>query len=630
VDGSEARAIHRAGAPAAPVVLAYAAPISIGRLRVEPALRLVSCADGRDAILQPRIMQVLVALARAKGAIVSRDDLLSACWPGMTVGEDALNRAIGQLRRLCDGLGEGALKIETVAKVGYRLVPAEPCTAAAIAVEASDGPVLAVLAFDNLSGDPDFLYFSDGVSEEILLTVAKTTGLKVLGRASSFQFRGADKSARRIAAELGASHVLDGAVRRSGDDLRISVQLVDCTTQTTLWADRFDRRLADAFALQDEIAAQVARALQIRFAPSPSTGPVDPEAYDLYLRARAEGPERRGFDVPMLERAVALQPDFGKAWALLAFGHAIHYRWTDQSPQDVAARRRKVVEAAQRAQELDPDATDALLAMEVVEPICGNFAKRRSLIERALALAPNDPLTLVHMTGILDTLGYQREALSYITQAYRLDPRYAAFYYPYILEGVGLTEEARATVYRDIARWPEMDMVRVVGLRFAAEAGDWARYDQELADLPQDIRQSPIIVMLDLLSLRMRHWSPEIAKQSIADLRAMVARTGAIPIGALGLLARHGLGDEVHEIVRAASFAHLFEQDGRMSAGDLSLTTLYAPAAAALRRDVRFVDLCIKLGLAGYWAETDHWPDFAAEVADVYDLRAETLRRLAA
>jgi TolB-like protein len=623
-------AMERADAQA-PVVLAYATPLSVGRLQIEPALRRVSRADGCDAILQPRIMQVLVALARADGAIVSRDDLLSACWPGVTVGEDALNRTIGLLRRLCDGLGEGRLKIETVAKVGYRLVAADVRPAPATAEAPADAePVLAVLAFDNLSGDPDFLYFSDGVSEEILLTVAKTTGLKVLGRASSFQFRGADKSARRVATELGASHILDGAVRRSGDDLRISVQLVDCATQTTLWADRFDRRLADAFALQDEIAAQVARALQIRFAPSPSTGPVDPEAYDLYLRARAEGPERRGFDVPTLERAVALQPDFGKAWALLAFGHAIHYRWTDLSPQEVAARRHKVIEAARRAQALDPDATDALLAMEVVEPICGNFAKRRALIERALALAPNDPLTLVHMTGVLDTLGYQREALHHITQAYRLDPRYAAFYYPYILEAVGLADEARAMVYRDIARWPEMAMVRVVGLRFAAEAGDWARYDREFADLSEDVRQTPIIVMLHLYALRMRHWSPDIARQSIADLRRTVAETGAMPIGALGLLAANGLGDEVHQIIGTASFAHLFKPDGRMSAGDLSLTTLFAPSAAALRRDVRFVDLCIKLGLGEYWAETDHWPDFAAEVADVYDLKAETLRRLAA
>jgi TolB-like protein len=141
-------------------------------------------------------------------------------------------------------------------------------------------PLLAVLAFDNLSGDPNIAYFSDGVSEEILQTVARGAELKVIGRGSSFQFRGAEKSASRVAAALGATHVLDGSVRRSGSTVRISAQLIECHGQTTLWSDQFDRELSDIFALQDEVAARVAAALEVTFHHSRSQT-VDPAAYDL-------------------------------------------------------------------------------------------------------------------------------------------------------------------------------------------------------------------------------------------------------------------------------------------------------------------------------------------------------------
>jgi len=148
-------------------------------------------------------------------------------------------------------------------------------------------PVLAVLPFDNLSGDADLTYFSDGVSEEIQQTVSRSTELKVIGRGSSFQFRGVDKAAAHVAAELNATHVLDGSVRRSGQKVRISAQLIECASSTTLWSDRFDRDLSDIFALQDEIAAAVAAALKTTFAPAAAVGAIDPAAYDLYLRARA-------------------------------------------------------------------------------------------------------------------------------------------------------------------------------------------------------------------------------------------------------------------------------------------------------------------------------------------------------
>lgn len=613
---------------APPVRLAHEPTIVLGALMIEPPLRRVSRAGAQEQILQPRTMQVLVALARAGGEILSREDLLATCWPGVVVGDDALNRVIGQLRRLCQQLTGGDLRIETITKVGYRLVSADAERAAAPAAAAQDGgPLLAVLPFDNLSGDADFLYFSDGVSEEILMAVAKGTGLRVLGRSSSFQYRGADKSARRIAADLGATHVLDGAVRRNGDSVRITVELVDCASQRTLWTDRFDRRVADVFALQDEIAAHVAEALKAQFAPSRSRGPIDPRAYDLYLRARVQGPDFVGFSTPALEEAVALSPEFAPAWALLAFARAIQARWLAQMQAEHAGARLGVVEAAERALALDPTAAHAHLALEIIEPMCGAYAKRLSLVERALAIAPNDPMVLVHMAGLHDVLGYQALAYSYLARAYRLDPRYAAFYLPYLQEAVGLAREAQATLDRDVERWPDVMVLHVVAMRFAIEAQDWPRFEREIAAMPPESLASPIVQALQRGAEQIRGWSPRAARDFLEDLRDQVARSGTAALGGLGFAARQGLTDAIYEILQGASYDHLYQAGGQLTPGEVSLNVLFTSPYAAMRRDPRFVDLCVKLGLAEYWAVNDHWPDFAAEVD--YDLKAEVRRRLA-
>ncbi|THD77170.1 MAG: hypothetical protein E7812_14555 [Phenylobacterium sp.] len=618
-------------APRGRVVLAHEAPLSLGPLSIEPALRRVVHAGGGEEILQPRVMQVLVALARARGEILTRDELQESCWHGVVVGEDALNRVIGQLRRVCDQLAGEALRLETITKVGYRLLAAEvaepaPAMDRPTPVARPDpSPLLAVLAFDNLSGDPDFLYFSDGISEEILLTVAKTTKLRVVGRASSFQFRREEKSARRVAEQLGATHVLDGAVRRSGDRLRISVELVDCITQTSLWSDRFDRNLSDVFALQDEIAAQVAEALNAQFAPSPMAGPIDPAAYDLYLRARDLSLDRVNFDIGLLEQAVAIAPGFAQAGALLAFARAILFRWVQAGDASTAVRL-GAIQAAERAVALDPSAAYAYLALEIAEPICSRFAERLALVDKALAAAPNDPIVLIHAGGLCDVLGYQRLAYDYVERAYQLDPRYAAFYYPYVLEGAGRIEEAREVVERDATRWPDAFLLQAAALRFAYEAGDWDRYDRRLARLRPQGLGMPLIPNMREMAEAIRSWTGEQCAAQIAKLRRQLETSGAIPVSSLGFLAKQGFADQVFDLLDEASFDHLYDPLGRLTPGEVSLNILFTPMFAVLRRDPRFVRLCAKLGLVDHWIAADHWPDFELEVAYYYDLRAEARR----
>lgn len=621
---------HAAGAPAvgdesrrAPIRLAQESPLRLGPLMVEPALRRVASIDGRAEIIQPRVMQALVALAQAGGEILSRDDLLARCWHGLVVGEDSIDRVIARLRRLVDLMAPDELRLETIPRVGYRLVSdaTDSAPVASATTAAGDGaPVLAVLPFDNLSGDPDFRYFADGVSEEILLTVAKSTGVTVIGRASSFQFRGRDRSAREVAAALNATHVLDGAVRRSGDRLRISAELVDCESQTLLWSDRFDGRVADVFALQDEIAAGVAAALKARFAPSRALGPIDPAAYDLYLRARDRSPEMMGFETGPLEEAVARAPGFAQAWALLAYARGIALHLSPLPPDWTA-----VLDAAETAVALDPQAAYAYLALEMAEPICGRYAERQALVNRALEAAPNDPLVLVHAAGLHDVLGHQRRAVELIERAYRLDPRRSAFYYPCLLETVGRRDEALASIARDLQRWPDSVALRTVAARFAYEDGDWKAFDSHLPYLaaPPAPAGDILPAMMERAARPFRTWSAEIAGALLGELRDGVAMTGELPVGRIGPLARAGYLDEVYAIIERASFDALYTPGGRLPLGELSLNVLYTPLFAALRRDVRFVDLCARLGLTHYWVESGQWPDFAAEVADCYNLMAE-------
>src|SRR5262245_9659007 len=217
-------------ADSGPIDLARAAPFALGPIEVRPATREVASA-GAAEVLQPRIMQVLVALGARAGVVVSRDELIRLCWDRQAVGDDAINRCIARLRQL--GEAHGAFEIVTIARVGYRLDARKVATDSP--VEKPDAtPVLAVLPFENLSSDPEMQFFSDGVSEEILAAVSRVDGLRVIGSTSSFSFRGLRKG--EAARALAATHVLDGSVRRSGARVRIAAQLTEAESGQVLWS----------------------------------------------------------------------------------------------------------------------------------------------------------------------------------------------------------------------------------------------------------------------------------------------------------------------------------------------------------------------------------------------------------
>ncbi|MGH6878977.1 MAG: winged helix-turn-helix domain-containing tetratricopeptide repeat protein, partial [Rhizomicrobium sp.] len=380
----------------------------------------------------PRVMQVLTLLARRRGEVVSRDDLIALCWGGRSVSEDAINRSIAGVRRLADLSGE--FLIETVRRVGYRLEQAaSPVEAVPVAPSSTGGVVLAVLAFDNLSSDSRMAYFSEGVSEEILQTVTRTAELVVIGRGSSFQFRGADKAAARIALVLNATHVLDGSVRRSGNRVRISASLIECASETTLWSRSFDRELSDVFALQDEIAAAVAAALKVAFLPSVQAelalpaqkaserSQIDPSAYTAYLQGRFYLNRRNRADMRraanFFQEALEIEPYYADALASLAFTHSCLVS-NGQSPESLPLARQET-EAALR---LAPNHPDALAASAAVSTASWQWTEAHGTYRQLLARHPNDARTHHHFGWFLTMLQLPELWLRAHRRAAALDP----------------------------------------------------------------------------------------------------------------------------------------------------------------------------------------------------------------
>ncbi|HEX4159241.1 MAG TPA: winged helix-turn-helix domain-containing protein [Rhizomicrobium sp.] len=478
--------------PAGPTALAQESDFTLGRLSVSPS-RLEVCAGERRETIQPRVMQVLTLLARRRGEVISRDDLIAICWGGRSVSEDAINRSIAGVRRLAESSGE--FLIETVRRVGYRLEQtASPVGAAPVVPPSSNNAVLAVLAFDNLSGEADMAYFSDGISEEILQTLARGTGLNVIGRSSSFQFRGPEKAAARIASVLKATHVLDGSVRRSGNRVRIATNLIDCRSETTLWADHFERELSDVFALQDEIASSVATALRITFAPAsrhnaidPAADSLNPEAYSAYLqglfflnRRNNKGDMHRA--AGFFTEGVALEPNYADAHAGLALTYAI-LAVNGQSRESLPLAKSEAATALRLA----PDNFAALAASADIAFGSWEWSAAHSAYVHLLARYPNsadarhylgiymtalhlperclaehrravslDPLSALNRGNIGDSLHYlcrDEEAIPEFRKALALDPNMA-----FVLSGLcasfvgaGRLQEAKAMRQRLVA-----------------------------------------------------------------------------------------------------------------------------------------------------------------------------------
>lgn len=261
---------------------------------------------------------------------------------------------------------------------------------------ASDGRrSIAVLPFVNMSGDPENEYFSDGISEEILNLLAKLPQLKVASRTSSFLFKGKEANIPTVAAELGVGTVLEGSVRRSGDQVRITAQLIDADSDSHLWSETYDREMKDVFAIQDDIARSIVDALQLTLSPKQrrslqNDATSNATAYDSYLRGRRYfyAMSRRNFlhAINMYEQAIELDPQYALAYAGMADARSFLYRYyrKDYPEYGVLAD-----EASRRAVELDPDSPEAHTSRGTALLFNNQHVEAEKYFETAIVLNPN-------------------------------------------------------------------------------------------------------------------------------------------------------------------------------------------------------------------------------------------------
>ena len=483
---------------------------AFGDIRVEPTAHRVLRND-RELELEPKAYSVLLQLVTHPGELIQHDDLLENVWGHKCVTPASLSRVISQLRQK---LGDEAAEpryIQTVHGLGYRLIAGvtarNPMDAALATSDVRRPPRhpdgdhdrrgIAVLPFVNMSGDVENEYFSDGIAEEILSLLTKLPQLKVSSRTSSFFFKGKEIDLPTIAAKLDVSTVLEGSVRRAGSRVRLTAQLIDVASDSTLWAETYDRELRDVFAIQDDIAQSIVDALKVTLSPKERraiqyVATADVQAYDDYLRGRKYFYAWNRRDslraIEMYERAIARDPKYAAAWAGLSDAYVMRHRFLDRNPEHVA----RAMDASERALQMDPDSAEAhasrglalfisqrpkeaerqfetamMLNPNLLEGcfmygmICsslGNFEKAAWLYLRAAEVSPTDYLPQVYLAQAYSEMGRKddetkarRRALELIERALGANPDDARARYMGAASFAALGEKAKAIEWANLA-----------------------------------------------------------------------------------------------------------------------------------------------------------------------------------
>jgi len=410
---------------------------------------------GAEAIaLEPQVFDLLAYLVQSHDRVVSKDDLIASVWRGRIVSDATLASRIYAARKALGDSGEQQKLIRTVARKGLRFVAAvstKPCKREPApdqpadargepppaALPLPDRPAIAVLPFVNMSDDPGQEFFSDGISEDIIAALSKLRWFFVIARNSSFIYKGQAVNIRQIANELGVRYVVEGSVRKAAGRVRITVQLNDAATASQIWSERYDRDLADVFALQDEITAAIVASIEPQLYAAENVrarrkAPGSLDAWELVMRAlshywrvtRADSATAHD----LLEQAIAIDPHYGQAHSLLAASHALsaYMGWTEMTPS--LARAESAAAAALQADNQDPWVHHALGCIHVMQRRWDDSVAE---LELALKLNPNFSLAQGYLSIVLSVCGHPAEAIAAAERALRLSPRdpFVAFCY---------------------------------------------------------------------------------------------------------------------------------------------------------------------------------------------------------
>jgi len=441
------------------------------------AVERVLLRDGQPVTLPPKDLETLLVLVERAGHIVEKEELLEKVWPGVFVEEGNLARHIFNLRQVLGDSPDGRKYIETIPKRGYRFVAAvqeDPEATApystvqdseqaqttvhfgqkrslwmwplALAVLAVTGiliarhfwpqrnpspqrAMLAVLPFINLSGDAHEDYFADGLTEEMIAQLGQLqpAQLGVIARTSTARYKDTKETVAQIARELGVGYLLEGSVRRGGDRVRVTAQLIQAGEQTHLWAETYERPLADVLSIQREIAEKITHSLSIQLLPAATSvsanSRLNLESYDKYLLGLHElGEDTResvNRAIQYFQEAIALDPKDARLYAALAAAYDAATTYYS-SPAEVMPRAK---EAALRAVELDPTLGSAHVRLGYVRLFFDwDWPAAEREYRRALEINPSLPEGQLGYANYLATLGHFDEALSRVQQAYLFDP----------------------------------------------------------------------------------------------------------------------------------------------------------------------------------------------------------------
>ena len=467
----------------------------VGEWSVEPALDALQ-RGGETVRLEPKAMELLVALASRPGEVVSREELLSTVWPGVVVGDEALSQAVTKLRKALGDDVRSPTYIETISKRGYRLIaPVKPPTADPV-VETAAAPaqgqsrrrrasliglLLALLAlgtyvwqgrhpaslvgkeiqgdpgidrisklptvtvtpFDSLSDDPAQVYLARGITADLTTDLSRLAGLRVIGAS-----RG--------------RYLVSGSVQRAADHLKVNVRLTDSTTGQQLWSERYERALGDLFAVQDEIVARLVAALPVEMSEAERrrlarryTSNV--EAYDHFLRGQSALLTRTREDNEtareMYRKALALDPAFARAYAGLALTYAADYRqqWTDNGPQALA----RALELAETAARIDAEILEVQWVLAYVHAQNRRHDQAIAHLSRAIALDPSFADAYALLGSIYTYVGQPGKAIPLVRTAIHLNPDAGYLYFlvlgrAYLFQGD--TEQAMINLKEALSR----------------------------------------------------------------------------------------------------------------------------------------------------------------------------------
>ncbi|MFN2101108.1 winged helix-turn-helix domain-containing protein [Altererythrobacter sp. MF3-039] len=601
-------------------------PIQFGDYVVDPSDRRLLGPQGPIHI-GGRAFGVLSSLLSANGRLVTKDELFEEVWEGLAVSDAALTSVIRELRiALGDRDTHGT--ITAVYGKGYRLNAEQtevgPASLPTSGLQEARNK-LAVLPFDNLSADPDMDYFSDGISEEILSVVSRGTDIPTIGKLSSFSFRGEAKA--KAPSELKVSHILDGSVRKLGNEVRITAHLLDVTQDETLWSENFDAGVTDLLSTQVRIAEAIAERMELQFTHQ-ERGEISPEMYDLYLRAIEVSRQRIHNDVQiaLLERVTREAPGYAPAWGKLASSYALYrmVRPVEEWPRIMNNAR----EAIARARAIDADDLHAHSAeYQLVSPV-GAYERRFEILAAMAGKASNTAVFNFFYSWHLILIGRMKDACGYAAHAAELDPDdlpYSTFagsclYY------AGYLDEARTKLLAEYGRNPDDYHVLAALLNCAAIMKDKPLVRKLLE--PENLARHPLgeyayqeVVAKAILDDEQGEWA-----RLVGDIRQRLRASGGFDLGSAIYLARFASPSEAHDLIAELPISLNMHSDMFPDFVANASLLLFLKDFSAIRQDPRFAILCARLGLAQFWTEHDIWPDCADDETWGYDLRTECFK----